>query len=186
MQAAREQSHIRLKLNSLEAQILEHVLRAVTRNYKTAPSELDPKTAAVWYSTHGCATARMSAEETKDWVDTLHGLKSGQLNRLEESIKVLAAQKTPPIHLQFSIKDATSLMTVLNDHRLFVAARNDIGQREMDLHSVRALQELTPAQQGAVCEIHFLACVIEELMRVIAPEASGWMTDEEEEEQDRE
>ena len=175
MQVAREQDRIRLKLNPLEARIFEQVLRLIIKHYRLGPAELDPKGAAAWYSKQGCKTAGMTPEETNDWIETLHELRSGRLGRLEEWVTILAARKAPVIDLEFTFAEASNLLTVLNDHRLFVAARHDIGQHEMDLHPVRALKQLTVAQQNAVCEIHFLAIVMEELLRFVAPEASGWM-----------
>ena len=175
MQVAREQDRIRLKLNPLEAQIFEQILRLIIKHYKLGPAELDPKSASAWYSKRGCKTAGMSEEETSDWIETLHDLRTGRLGRLEEWVARLTTRKAPAIDLEFTFGEASTLLTVLNDHRLFVAARHDIGQHEMDLHSVRALKELTSAQQNAVCEIHFLAIVMEELLRFVAPEASGWM-----------
>jgi hypothetical protein len=180
MRVEREHDRIRLILNSLEAQIFEQVLRLVLENYKLKPAELDPKGGAAWYSTRGCQTAGMSVDETNDWIESLHGFKSAQVGRLEEWIAKLAARQSTPVLLEFSFAEAASLITILNDHRLLVAARHEIGQREMDLHSLQALKTLGPAQQNAVCEIHFLAWVIENLLRFTAPEASTWMEGREE------
>jgi len=174
MQVAREHDRIRLKLNPLEAQIFEQVLRLIIKHYTLKPSELDPKSADAWYSKRGCKTANMTEEETSDWVETLHGFRSGRLAKLQEWVARLSDRKTP-VELEFTFGEASSLLTVLNDHRLFVAARHDIGQHEMDLHSMPALKKLSAAQQNAVCEIHFLAIIMEELLRFVAPEASHWM-----------
>jgi len=180
MHLEREHDRIRLSVNPLEAQIVEQVFRFLIKHYQLEPSQLDARAAAVWYSTRGCKTSGMSEEETADWLDSLHTLKTAQISRLEEWAAKLAARESPPIQLEFSFSEASSLITILNDYRLFLAARHDIGQREMDLHSVRALQELAPAQQGAICQIDFVGWLMDDLLRLVAPEASRWaQTDEE-------
>ena len=180
MHVEREHDRIRLSPNPLEAQIVEQVLRSVIKHYQLEPSQLDTKTAAAWYSTGGCKSSGMSEEETKDWVDSLHSLKTSQLSRLEEWAGKLAARQTAPVHLELSFNEATSFITILNDYRLFLAAQHNIGQREMDLHSVRALQELPAPQQGAICQIDFVGWLMDDLLRLVAPEASRWRQDAEE------
>ncbi len=58
-------------------------------------------------------------------------------------------------------------MAAINDYRLSAAARHEIGQAEMDAHSPWQLAKLPPNRQKAVLEIHFLAWIIEETLRVL-------------------
>ena len=175
MRMVRQQDRIQLSVNLLEAQILERVLTLIIANYQLKPAEIDPRVASVWYSTRGCETAKMEPDETKDWIETLHGFRSAHIARLQEWVKTLGTRKTPVTTIDFTFKEATDLVTILNDHRLFLAAKYDIGQPEMDLRSIETIHQLTPIQQNAVCEIHFLAVMIEQLLRFAAPEASSWM-----------
>lgn len=174
MQAARQGKELVLAFNAVESRIVLRILRSIIENYRLRPDQLDPRVAAVWYSSRGCQTAKMSAEETRDWLETLHSYKSANLQCLEEWTRSLAGAKPRP-QLRLRLEEAASLVTVLNDHRLMAAARNDIGQAEMDMHLSSAIGRLKPAQQAALYEIHFLAYLIEEILRHTAPEAAGWM-----------
>jgi hypothetical protein len=170
----RHNDTLTLGLSSFESRLLRRVLNSIIRNYKAKPGQLDPRVAAAWYSTRGCETARMSADETRDWLETLHGYKSANLKLLEGWANQLA-QARGESQLNIRLDQAAPLMTVLNDHRLFAAAKHDINQAEMDMHSLAAIAKLKPAQQAALYEIHFLAWIVEELLRLISPDAANWM-----------
>jgi len=58
-------------------------------------------------------------------------------------------------------------MTALNDHRLLLSARHDIGEAEMNVRSFASLSKLPPPQQTALCEIEFLAYMVEELIQLL-------------------
>ena len=175
MVPSRHNDTLTLALSSFEGRILHRVFSSIIRNYKIKPSQLDPKVASVWYATRGCETAKMSTDETRDWLEMLHGYKSANLELLEEWNKQVAPGKTGEFKLKIKLDQAAQLMTVLNDHRLFTAAKHDIHQAEMDMHSLAAIAKLKPAQQTALYEIHFLAWIVEELVRLIAPDAANWM-----------
>ena len=175
MKAEHAQDRIRLKFDLFETQILEQVLGHILKNYSVPPNDLDEKTAQAWYSTRGCKAAGMSPEEVSDWLASLHEFKKAHTSRLEEWIQKLKVRATLPVQLELSLRDAASFVTILNDHRIFLAARHDIGQREMDLRSEGGLKQLPAARQNAICEIHFLGWMVEALLRVVAPEASAWM-----------
>src|SRR5262245_46730018 len=126
MLSSRHNDTLSLALSSFEGRLLRRVFGSIIRNYKMKPSQLDPKVAAVWYATRGCETAKMSADETRDWLETLHGYKSANLELLEEWTKQLASGKAEEIQLRVRLDQAAQLMIVLNDHRLFTAAKHDI------------------------------------------------------------
>jgi len=173
MLSSRHKDTLTLGLSSFESRILRRVFTSIIQNYKIRPGQLDPKVAAVWYSTRGCETAKMSADETRDWLETLHGYKSANLELLEQWNKQLAQGKAAQLKVQLA--QAAQLMIVLNDHRLFKAARHDIDQAQMDMHSLADMATLKPAQQAALYEIHFLAWIVEELVGLISPDAANWM-----------
>jgi hypothetical protein len=174
MRAARQNDRITLSFGAFESQVLLRILSTIIQNYKIKPAEMGPKEAAVWYSTRGCESAKMSAEETRDWLEQLHGFRSANLDRLEDWAKQLTAAKEDHFELRVPLAEAEKLITLLNDHRLFAAARHDIGQQEMDLRSLAAFNALTPVQLNALYEIHFLACLIEALLRLLPNSGADW------------
>jgi hypothetical protein len=167
MIARREKDAVLFSFSSMECRVLERVLTALIANYQVPPGELDEKTAAVWYSTRGSKNARMSADEKADWVKQLHNVRSARLEVLQKLLEEIHNKPSGPLMLAIPLEKAEALMTALNDHRLLVAARHDVGEAEMDMRTLSALTKLPPAQQTALYEIHFLAYVIEELLRVL-------------------
>ncbi len=174
MRAARQNDRITLSFGAFESQVLRRIISTLIQNYKIKPAEMGPKEAAVWYSTRGCESAKMSAEETRDWLEQLHGFRSANLDRLEDWAKQLTAAREDHFELRVPLAEADKLITLLNDHRLLAAARHDIGQPEMDLCSLAAFNALTPMQLNALDEIHFLACLIEALLRLLPNSGADW------------
>jgi len=174
MRAARQNDRITLSFGAFESQVLRRIISTIIQNYKIKPAEMGPKEAAVWYSTRGCESAKMSAEEQRDWLEQLHGYRRANLDRLEEWAKQLTTAKEDHFELRVPLAEADQLVTLLNDHRLLAAARHDIGQQEMDLCSLAAFNALTPVQLNALSEIHFLACLIEALLRLLPNSGADW------------
>jgi hypothetical protein len=171
MRATRENDRISLGLNFLEGAVLRRVLAEVIRNYRLKPGEVDPKIAKWWYSTRGCQSANMTAEETQDWIASLHAVKSANLERLVKWAQELADLKTGQYQLTFNVQEAPALLTILNDHRLMTAALYGIGQAEMDAKGRESPGNLKPAQQTALFLMHFLGILLEEILRVTAPDS---------------
>lgn len=187
MRLKRENESLVFTLSLPEHLLLAHTLRELIGKYQLKPQELDAPTATAWYSRRGCAAAGMSDEETKEWLEHLHAFKKSTcLQRLEEWAAQLSAQGsggegekgrkgagkiTPaPLPEQSTLRiptdHAAGFVTAINDYRLAAAARHDIGQAEMDAHSPWQLAKLPPLRRKAVLEIHFLAWIIEETLRV--------------------
>jgi hypothetical protein len=180
MRLQRENESLVFTLSLPEHLLLANALRELVAKYRLKPDELDARTAAAWYSRRGCATAGMSDEETREWLEHLHALKkSNCLQRLEEWVSQLrecrkgnseAGAADPEFSGQSMLRiptdEAAIFMTAINDYRLAAAARHDIGQIEMDAHSPWQLARLPPLRQKALLEIHFLAWIIEETLRV--------------------
>jgi hypothetical protein len=175
MHAVRHNDLLTLTFSFVENRILGRVFASIIRNYKIKPGQLDPELTSVWYSIRGCQSAGMSVEETGEWLETLHGYKSANLQLLERWNKQLARNKGGQSRLEIKLDEAICLMTVLNDHRLLTAAKHNINQAEMEMHSLAAIDKLRPRQQGALYQIHFLAWIIEELLRLVSPDAANWM-----------
>jgi hypothetical protein len=175
----RENESLVFTLSFPERMLLTHALKELAAKYRLKPDELDARTAAAWYSSRGCASAGMSDEETKEWLEHLHAFKKNtNLQRLEDWVAQLGERGTGSVErgaadselsgqsmLRIPTDQAAAFMTAINDYRLATAARHDIGQAEMDAHSTWHLAKLPPLRQKAIMEIHFLAWIIEETLR---------------------
>ena len=172
MRVQRENDTLHVLLGPVENRLLANVFDRLAERYRLKPGDVDPMTASAWYSTRGCRSANLSDQETRDWLDQIHALKSANLERLETWVKQL---KTSPSNLRIQVKDAPAFIATVNDHRLAAAARHDIGQAEMDIQSPSQMVELPPHQQEALLEIHLLAWLMEETLRILqdwhSPEA---------------
>ncbi len=152
---------------------MRQVLGALSVAYRIPPERIDPRVASVWYSKRGCESAGMSREEAADWVRQIHGFKSENLALVEEWIDQLDQCAGRRRALELPVSQAEAFVGALNDHRLRAAAENGIGQAEMDARDPLALIGLDPVRQAALVEIHFLAWIIEVVLRLIAPESAG-------------
>jgi hypothetical protein len=174
MDASRQGRFVSLRFNALESRLLRTVFAEIIEHYRLKPDQIDPKLAAVWYYTRGCQSAGLSEDETRDWLEALRSYKIAHLRLLEECLASIRQPKDGVYQVRVDANQAATLITVLNDHRLLAAAKHDVGQAEMDAHSIDDFSRLRSDQQAALCAIHFLASVIEELIRLIAPEAAHW------------
>src|SRR3954469_3292416 len=102
MQALLAKDLLTLSFSSLESRILQHIMGEIVANYEAKPQDLDEKSASAWYSTHGCERAKMSPEETREWIESLYQYKSANVQHLREWSQRLAAAKSG--QSQFSIK----------------------------------------------------------------------------------
>lgn len=166
MNVRREKEALLIEVHALEAALLHRILRALMENYRVGPAELDTPAAEVWYSTRGCETSGLSAEETRDWLAALHHQKGERLRRLDDWAAALAKPRPGQV-LRVELRDADAFLAAINDYRLLNAARHHIGDAEMDLRTDRAVEGLPPARRAALMEIHFLAWLIEETLAAL-------------------
>lgn len=174
MRASREGDRIRLALSSGERAVLRHVLESLASAYRTPPDRIDPRVAGVWYSDRGCRAAGMTEEEALEWTRQLHGFKGENLALIERCLEQLRGTGAKGAGLIIPLDGAEAFVGALNDHRLRMAAEHAIGQEEMDLRDFGAAQSLGMGRHGALMQIHFLAWIIEVVLRLIAPEAADW------------
>ena len=168
MRLKRENDILRFTFKPVEVHLLREVLRQIAESYRLKPDEMDPQTADAWYSKRGCLSAKMSEDETSEWLAHLHALKGDQLPRLEAwSRQIRESNPDQSVVLTVRTDDAPAFMTAINDHRLMAAARHDIGQQEMDIQSPLQLTQLSAERQMAMLEIHFLALILEETLRAL-------------------
>ena len=100
MHLGKEKNFIMLTFDSTESRAMKRILASVSRNYKIAPAELDAKSAAAWYSTRGCETAKMSAEDTHEWIEELRQQRSARIQHLEEWLRQVSVRSTEPCRLK--------------------------------------------------------------------------------------
>lgn len=174
MYAGRTENKVVLEFGLLEKQVLLPILHSIIRNYRLKPDDLSSKAAKAWYPTKGCQSAKMSADETQEWIDGLHQLKSANLALLEKWAAELAKPTSEGFRITANVDEVPVLLSVVNDHRMLTAAENDIADEQMEIHSLGEIEQLPPEQQTALYEIHFLAWIIEELLRLAVPEAANW------------
>jgi hypothetical protein len=174
MQTRKIDDWLEFNFNPLESRLLQRSLRVVIANYKIKPQDLDPKTASVWYSARGCKTAGMSEEETQEWVENLHDYKSHNALQLGRWCDSLASAKSAARALRVKLDEAHILLTALNDHRLLLAAMNDIGQKEMDTRDFSEASGLSARQLAALAEMYFLGLLIEQILHFLPGNPSGW------------
>ena len=167
MRLRRDNDTLLLTLNALETHLLVQVLDQLALSYRLKPGELDAPTAAAWYSTRGCASANSSREDTEEWLENLHTFKCERLKKIEEWSASLKESKSSRAQFKVSLNDAPMFISSINDYRLMTAARHNIGEAEMAIHSPFELARTPGKRQEALLEIHFLAWVIEEALRAM-------------------
>lgn len=167
MRLKRENDTLLLSLNALEARVFLRVLRLLADNYGLAPGDLPEPASSAWYSTRGCASAGMSGEETREWLVHLHALKGARVEKIEHWAAQLAETGGGAAQVRVSLNDAPTFVAAINDHRLLLAARHHIGQEEMDARSMIQVLKLPSTTQEALMEIHFLAWMMEEMLRLL-------------------
>lgn len=175
MHAAKRKGRLTLTIEPGERRLLRRVLESILRNYQSPPQALPAPVAQAWYSTAGCRSARMSAEQTGEWIDELRAIRKSRLRLLRRLVRQLHSRAKGSTQLKLSIEHAATLMTSLNDHRLFLAARHNLGEAELNWPFFASAAALKPARRRALFEINALALVIEILLSMIDPEAVSWM-----------
>ena len=185
MHLTREPDGLLFSFNPIEANLLRRVLEQLKASYGIDPGDLDPRIAAAWYSTRGCQSAGMSPEDTQHWLEHLHEFKSARVPKIQGWLRQLAqvhAGAPAGAHagasvLRLDLADADPFITLLNGHRLQLAARHEIADREMEVRSHEAMALLPIHQQEALIEIHILAWLIEVTLEAIStpfqPEQPG-------------
>jgi hypothetical protein len=174
MRAARQNDRIILRFALAEAQLLRRIFNSIIRNYTLKPADIDPRVADVWYSQRGCASARMTDEQTREWIETLHSLKGANLGLLRRWARNLTPRTNHIVQLELTDEDSQTLVTVLNDHRLMCAARYSIGEPEMNLRTLTDLENVPPRRRIALVDIMLLASIIETVLALLPGNYGDW------------
>jgi hypothetical protein len=174
MRAARQNDRIILRFAPGEAQLLRRIFNSIIRHYALKPGDIDPRIAEAWYSRRGCASARMTDEQTREWIENLHSLKGANLALLRRWARNLAPRPNQIAQLELTDADSQTLVTVLNDHRLMCAGRYSIGEAEMNLRTLAELEDVPPRRRVALVDIMFLATIIETVLALLPGNYGDW------------
>ena len=168
MRVSRESSSVQVELAREESLILARILESVREQYQIPPAELDPKSARAWYDTRGCADSGMAERDVGEWVNQLHQFKSQNLKSIEQWIGLLGQPSTDTVLLTLPLDQVITFLQVLNDHRLLLTARNDLGEEELNpLSFQKTLESLDPQGQLALCEVNLLGYLMECILGVL-------------------
>ena len=174
MKASREKDKIVLRLGASEAQYLRRIFASIIRQYLLKPDEVHPSVADVWYSKRGCVSAGLNEEQTREWIENLHSLKSANVAALRRWRRCIAPRGEFVETLALSDEDSQALLIVLNDHRLMCAARHNIGEQEMDIRTIAQIEKLRPRQRAALMDVMFLGAIIETLLALLPGGYGDW------------
>ena len=174
MKASRENNKIVLRLAPSEVQFLRRIFASIIRQYLLKPDEVHPSVADVWYSKRGCVSAGLNEEQTREWIENLHNLKSANVAALRRWRRSIAPRGDAVATLAFGDEDAQALLIVLNDHRLMCAARHNIGEDEMNIRTIMQIQKLRPRQRAALMDVMFLGALIETLLALLPGGYGDW------------
>jgi len=175
MYLARDKDGLELTFAGPERRPFREMLQAIARHYSIAPSKLPRRIGEIWYSSRGCDSARMTPEERREWLQELQRIRLSRGAILKRCIRDLSVRRSGPCSVRLQPEEVGILMVALNDHRLYLAARNDIGQEEMDLPFFMPPTALTPARRRALRKVHMLGILVESFLHVLDPEAANWM-----------
>ena len=174
MKALRENDQIVLRLAPSEAQFLRRIFAGIIRQYLLKPDEVHPSVADVWYSKRGCVSAGLNEEQTREWIENLHHLKSANVAALRRWRRSIASRDETVVTLTLGDEESQALLTVLNDHRLMCAARHNIGEEEMDIRTIAQVETLRPRQRAALMDVMFLGAIIETLLALLPGGYGDW------------
>lgn len=152
---------VQVELAGPEAALLRQVLEGLQEAYQTAPGELDPMVANLWYGRAGLKEAGIRGEEAVHWIEGLHEVRLGRQKFLGRWLKALPQLGHSGVW-NISEEDVETLVAALNDHRLRRSAEFDLGEGDLE---VRAMEKAKGDKRVALVEIHFLAWMIELLLQ---------------------
>lgn len=174
MKALRQDNSILLRFAPTEARMLRRIFSSIIRHYALKPGEVHPSIAAAWYSTRGCASARLDEEQTREWIQNLHHLKSANVASVRRWRTKIASRPEDVAQLELTDEDSHILLTVLNDHRLMCAARHEIGEEEMNIRTLTQMEQIRPRRRAALLDILFLGSIMETILALLPGNYGDW------------
>ena len=146
-----------VELAEPESALLHQVMEGLTEAYQTAPGELDPMVANLWYGRAGLKEAGIRGEEAIHWIEGLHEARLGRQVALQRWMKSLPKAGHSGVW-KIAEEDVETLVASLNDHRLRRAGEFDLSEGDLE---VKAMEKSKGDKRVALVEIHFLAWLIE-------------------------
>jgi len=174
MKAFRENNQTILRFAPTEADFMRRIFSSIIRQYQLKPEDVHPSVAQVWYSTRGCRSAQLSEEQTREWIENLHSLKTANFTALKQWRRRLAPHPERFAELTLTDENAYTLVTVLNDHRLMCAARHDIGEEEMNIRTLTQMEKLPPRRRIALFDVIALGTIIETVLAILPGGYGDW------------
>jgi len=150
-----------VELAGPESALVRQVLESLSEAYQTAPGELDPMVANLWYGRTGLKEAGIRGEEAMHWIEGLHEVRLGRQVALDRWLKSLPKAGHAG-RWDLADEDVETLVASLNDHRLRRAGEFDLGEGDLE---VKAMEKSRGDKRVALVEIHFLAWMIELLLQ---------------------
>ena len=150
-----------VELAGPESALVRQVLESLHEAYQTAPGELDPMVANLWYGRAGLKEAGIRGEEAIHWIEGLHEVRLGRQAALDRWLKSLPKAGQAGVWI-IPEEDVETLVAALNDHRLRRAGEFDLGEGDLE---VKAMEKSRGDKRVALVEIHFLAWMIELLLQ---------------------
>lgn len=150
-----------VELAGPESALLRQVLEALSDAYQTAPGELDPMVANLWYGRAGLREAGIRGEEAVQWIEGLHEVRLGRQAVVQGWLKTMPKAGHSGVW-KIPNEEIEILVASLNDHRLRRAGEFDLGEGDLE---VRAMEKARGDKRVALVEIHFLAWMIELLLQ---------------------
>lgn len=150
-----------VELAGPESALLRQVLEALSEAYQTAPGELDPMVANLWYGRAGLREAGIRGEEAVHWIEGLHEVRLSRHAVVQRWLKTMPQAGHSGVW-KIPQEEIEILVASLNDHRLRRAGEFDLGEGDLE---VRAMERAKGDKRVALVEIHFLAWMIEMLLQ---------------------
>jgi hypothetical protein len=160
MKVERNPNGLEVLLFSVEAYYLRKALIQVAQNYRIHPVEFDDQTAEVWYSPQGHASVDAYQEDKDIWNESLFEFRNTRLGDLQIWIEDLTEGREFYL-LPLTFEKADTLVSIINDHRLLVAAEHDFSKEELDQNLDEVDEE---DKREALMEVHVLAFFIEMIL----------------------
>lgn len=150
-----------VELAGPESALVRQVLESLSEAYQTAPGELDPMVANLWYGRAGLKEAGIRGEEAIHWIEGLHEVRLGRRAAVQRWMKTMPKAGQSGVWT-IPEDEIEALVASLNDHRLRRAGEFDLGEGDLE---VRAMEKARGDKRVALVEIHFLAWMIEMLLQ---------------------
>lgn len=150
-----------VELAGPESALLRQVLEGLSEAYQTAPGELDPMVANLWYGRAGLKEAGIRGEEAIHWIEGLHEVRLGRQAMVQRWLKAMPKAGQSGLW-KIPADELETFVASLNDHRLRRAGEFDLGEGDLE---VRAMEKARGDKRVALVEIHFLAWMIEMILQ---------------------